>query len=126
MITTALALAALLTAAPVHVLAQRRCVATDGDTLRCGAERIRIRGLDAPEMRGRCPTEIRAARAAQARLAQLIASGIVLERHGRDRYRRTLAVVRDLQGRELAVILVREGFARAYDGRSRRRGWCNG
>jgi hypothetical protein len=41
--------------------------------------------------------EIAAARAAKDRLTVLIAGGIILEPHGRDRYRR-LAIVRDRQG----------------------------
>ncbi len=124
MIKIAASLAILLVAAaPAH--AQSRCRVVDGDTLRCGAERVRIIGLDAPEMRGECPREIRAARAATARMAQLIEPGITLERRGNDRYRRTLAVVRDRSGRDLAVVMIREGHARPYNGRGRRGGWCD-
>ena len=104
--------------------AQRRCRAIDGDTLACGRERVRIMGLDTPEMRGQCPAEIRAARAAKNRLAGLIAAGVILEPNGRDRYRRLLAIVRDRRGRDVAQILIRERHARPYDGRGRRRGWC--
>ncbi len=124
MIKIASALAVLLLAtAPAH--AQSRCRVVDGDTLRCGAERVRIIGLDAPEMRGECPRESRAARAATARMEQLISGGITLERRGNDRYRRTLAVVRDRRGRDLAVVMIREGHARPYNGRGPRGGWCN-
>ncbi|MCW8088211.1 thermonuclease family protein [Sabulicella glaciei] len=101
-----------------------RCQATDGDTLRCGAERIRIIGLDAPEMRGKCPREARLARAARDRLAMLVARGVTIEPRGRDRYGRLLAVVRDREGWDVAQVLIAEGFARPYDGRSRRQGWC--
>ncbi|WP_424813609.1 thermonuclease family protein [Roseococcus sp. YIM B11640] len=76
-------------------------------------------------MRGRCPSESHAARQAKERLAQLIGSGLTIERHGRDRYRRTLAVVRDRRGREVAAVMVREGHARPYNGRTRRLGWCS-
>lgn len=31
------------------------CRAVDGDTLRCGQERVRLLGIDAPEMPGHCP-----------------------------------------------------------------------
>ncbi|MDB5375841.1 MAG: hypothetical protein JWR00_287 [Rubritepida sp.] len=122
-----LAIAVTLSAAvaaitPAH--AQRRCHVIDGDTLACGSERVRIMGLDAPEMRGHCPAEISAAHAAKARLVVLIAGGISLEPHGRDRYRRLLAVVRDRQGRDVAQALILERHARPYDGRGRRDGWC--
>lgn len=123
MLALALALSAAL-AATTPAQAQRRCRAIDGDTLACGSERVRIMGLDAPEMRGECPAEVAAARAAKDRLAVLIASGISLEPHGRDRYRRLLAIVRDRQGRDVAQILIRERHARQYDGRGRREGWC--
>ncbi len=31
-----------------------QCTATDGDTIRCGSERIRLAEIDAPEMPGHC------------------------------------------------------------------------
>lgn len=117
------ALALLLLATPAQAQGLR-CVATDGDTLRCGRERVRIMGLDTPELRARCPAELRLARAARDRLDALIARGVTLEPHGRDRYRRLLAVVRDRQGRDVAQVLIREGLGRPYDGRGRRGGWC--
>jgi endonuclease YncB( thermonuclease family) len=46
-------------------------------------------------MRGICPAEIAAARHAKDRMAELIADGVTLRPHGRDRYRRLLAVVTD-------------------------------
>jgi endonuclease YncB( thermonuclease family) len=116
------ALLLLLLAAPA--VAQQRATVVDGDTLRVAGEAVRIMGLDAPEMRGRCPRESRLARTAAARLRHLVAGGVWLERHGRDRYRRQLAIVRDRAGRDLAELLIGEGLARPYDGRGRRQGWC--
>ncbi|MBR0647604.1 thermonuclease family protein [Plastoroseomonas hellenica] len=115
-------IAVLLLATPAA--AQSRCRAVDGDTLRCGGQRVRVIGLDAPEIHGRCPREIRLARAATERLRQIVAGGVRLESHGRDRYRRRLAVVRDRQGRDVAQLLIRAGLARSYDGHTPRRGWC--
>jgi len=112
----------LLLAAPVQ--AGMACRVIDGDSLACGGERIRIMGLDAPELRGRCHAEVRLARAAQTRMQQLVARGIAIERRGRDRYRRTLAVVRDRGGQNVADIMIRERLARAYEGNGQRRGWC--
>jgi micrococcal nuclease len=111
----------LLAAAPSQ--AQQRCRVVDGDTIGCGEERVRIMGLDTPEMSARCPREERLARAATARMSDLIAGGVTLQPHCRDRYHRLLAVVRDRQGRDVAQIMIREGHARAYDG-GRRAGWC--
>lgn len=119
---TAVFLSLLLLAAPAQ--ARQACRAIDGDSLVCGSERIRIMGLDAPELRGQCRAEIRLARNAHTRMQQLVARGVTLERRGRDRYRRTLAVVRLRGGQDVAHIMVRERLARAYDGRGRRQGWC--
>jgi endonuclease YncB( thermonuclease family) len=121
----ALALGVLLAlAAPQAAPAQPlRCVATDGDSLRCGRERIRLVGLDAPEMNGRCPRERRLAVAARDRLDGLVAGGVTVRSVGTDRYGRTLARVRDRRGRDVARVLIAEGLARPYEG-GRRRGWC--
>lgn len=116
-------LAALLLVTPAQAQ-ERDCRALDGDTIACGAERIRIRSIDAPEMRGRCPSERRAARASRDRLDELLAEGVTIERRGRDKYRRTLGLLRDDEGQSIAEIMVREGHARPYSGRTRRLGWC--
>ncbi|MDB5375633.1 MAG: hypothetical protein JWR00_79 [Rubritepida sp.] len=79
------------------------------DAIRCGEERVRIMGLDTPELSARCPREERLARAATARMSDLIADGVTLQPHGRDRYHRLLAVVRDRQGRDVAQVMIREG-----------------
>lgn len=117
---SALALATALALAASPVAAQQRAVVVDGDTIDVNGERIRVMGLDAPEMRARCPREARLARAATERMRKLTAGGVTLEPHRRDRYRRLLAVVRDRQGRDVAHIMVREGHAREYHGRGRR------
>lgn len=72
------------------------CTAVDGDTLRCGAERVRLIGIDAPEMPGHCqgarqcaPGDPWASKAALQRLVR--GRWVRLDRHGVDRYGRTLA-----------------------------------
>lgn len=113
---------ALALAVPAQAQAPIRVI--DGDTIAVRGSTIRIIGLDAPELHGRCPAETRLARAARDRLAVLLRDGASVWRRGRDRYGRTLAVVRDTAGRDVAGLLVAEGLARAYDGRGPRRGWC--
>ena len=115
-------LAATVLAAPAA--AQPRIRAVDGDTLALGRERVRIIGLDAPEMHGRCPRETAQAQAAKKRMAQLVAGGVTLRPRGRDRSGRLLAQVRDQRGRDVALVLIQEGLARPYDGHTRRAGWC--
>lgn len=104
-------------------IATETCRAIDGDTLSCGGRRVRIMGLHAPELRGRCPYESALARRAHQRMTGLIMGGSDLEPHGRDRYGRLLAVVLDRYGRDVALVMIREGLARANRG-ERRRGWC--
>lgn len=65
--------------------------------MRCGSERIRLIGIDAPELHGcrkgrTCvPGD---GQASKRHLAKLIeGKQLTIERHGRDRYGRTLAYV---------------------------------
>ena len=104
--------------------ARTDCRAIDGDTLACGDLRIRIIGMDSPEIRAHCPIEFTLARAARTRMAEIVSNDITLLPHGRDLYRRTLAVVLDSQGQNVAQVMIREGLARPYNGRTRRASWC--
>ena len=108
-------LAALLTANTISV--------TDGDTIRIGDERIRVMGLDAPELRGKCREERRLAVRAKDALSRELSSGSIdIQRHGLDKYRRTLARVY-VNGRDVAEVLINMGLARPYEG-GKRAGWC--
>jgi endonuclease YncB( thermonuclease family) len=84
----------------------RRAVIIDGDTLAIGTERIRLLNIDAPEsFRSRCERELVMGLKAKERLAALARSGpLEIERHGHDRYRRTLARVYAAKGRRLLAI----------------------
>jgi endonuclease YncB( thermonuclease family) len=78
------------------------CMVTDGDTIRCGDERVRLLGIDAPEMPGHC----RSGRAcvegdpfqSSANLGAAMGSTMTIVRVGTDRYGRTLATVAGPQG----------------------------
>ena len=114
------ALSLLLLAAPAWA---GDLTITDGDTIRAGEERIRLSGIDAAEIRGACDAERRLARLTRDRLAELLAGGEVeIERNGRDRYGRTLAVVY-VDGEDVGERLVEEGYAREW--RGRREDWCS-
>jgi micrococcal nuclease len=72
---------------------------TDGDTIRCGTERIRLLGIDAPEMPGHCRRGRHCVKgdpfASKRSLARGLALGRVrIEPIATDRYGRTIAVVR--------------------------------
>lgn len=89
-------------------------VAIDGDTLRCGRERIRLLGIDAPELPGHCRRGRRCVEgnpvASKASLAGMLRGKALIERRGRDRYGRTLARVR-VNGVDLSGYQVRVGAA---------------
>lgn len=86
---------------------------------------VRVRGIDAPEMRGRCEGEKLLARDAAAALAHLVAGGpVVLTRIEGDRYfGRVLADVANAQGENVGDALLASGMARQYAGKARG-GWC--
>ncbi|MFO0766318.1 MAG: thermonuclease family protein [Nitrospiraceae bacterium] len=87
-------------------LEQRLVRAIDGDTLRYGAERIRIRGYNAPERSEPGGLE------ATLRLQQLLHEGSIrIVLHGRDVYGRRLADV-FIDGENVADVMTAEGFGR--------------
>jgi endonuclease YncB( thermonuclease family) len=73
------------------------CSVTDGDTIRCGGERIRLLGIDAPELPGHCRQGRNCAPgdpyASTASLETAMVGSLTIERVGEDHYGRTLAVV---------------------------------
>lgn len=97
--------------------------ATDGDSLRLADDRIRLLGIDAPELDQICwdasGTEWSCGRAARDRLASLVASGSAsCQPQGHDKYGRILAVC-EVGRRDLGAALVADGLAIAkgdYDG----------
>lgn len=91
--------------AVIAALLACRLLAVDGDTLRCGAERIRLLAIDAPELPGHCRRGRRCvtgdARAATIALAAASRGPARITRVGYDRYGRTLARV-EVAGRDLS------------------------
>jgi micrococcal nuclease len=89
-----------------RTLESGRAKAIDGDTIRYGVERIRIRGLNAPEL-----TEP-GGREALERLSQLLREGSIrIVPHGKDMSDRTIADV-FVNGQNVAEVLTREGFTK--------------
>jgi endonuclease YncB( thermonuclease family) len=82
--------------------AVEQCRVTDGDTIRCGQKRIRLLGIDAPELPGHCrPSRLCVEGnpyASRASLAAAVAPTMDIDRVGRDRYGRTLATVAGRHG----------------------------
>ncbi len=108
----------------------------DGDTVIVRARiwlgqdvetRVRLFGIDAPELKARCEEEHRLARAAREFVHDRVMGrrvSLLDIRH--DKYgRRVLGRVITPEGEDLGEALIRLGLARAYDGGARQ-GWCAG
>jgi endonuclease YncB( thermonuclease family) len=90
----------------------------DGDTIEIGGQRIRLQGIDAPELHQECRDASGRSwpcgRRAQSELRRLIENGSVqCEQRTKDRFNRSVAVCR-AGGRDLGEAMVRSGFAFAY------------
>lgn len=125
------AIAAEEIAGPVAVTVLR---VIDGDTFVAAAHvwpgetvevSVRIRGIDAPEMRSRCPAERLAAERSRTALAGLIGGvSVSISNIGRDKYYgRVLADVATEDGGAVAPRLLARDFARPYHG-ERRKPYC--
>jgi endonuclease YncB( thermonuclease family) len=106
----------------------------DGDTFEArvavwpGMEittKVRLRGIDAPEMSARCADEYRRAVIARDALARMLAEGDVgVSRIGQDKYGgRVDADVSTRATRDVSAQLVAAGAVRRYEG-GRRGSWC--
>jgi len=86
---------------------------------------VRVLGIDAPEIRGKCETEKKMARQAKQFTVAALRKGkeIVLHDIQRGKYFRILARV-SIDGQDLGRQLIQAGLARAYDGGTRQ-GWCH-
>ncbi|WP_230771778.1 thermonuclease family protein [Sphingomonas sp. Leaf4] len=89
-------------------------IAVDGDTLRCGEERIRLLGIDAPELPGHCAEGRQCAPgdpfASKVALETASRGMATIERVGRDVYDRTLARIR-VNGVDLSCSQIAAGHA---------------
>jgi micrococcal nuclease len=105
----------------------------DGDTIEVRVSlwldqslvtKVRLRGIDAPEMTARCDQEARIAVAARDRLRDLASPrGLLLADVRPDKYAgRVVAAVTAADGTDLGATLLAEGLARPY--RGRRVSWC--
>ena len=92
---------------------------TDGDTIRIANERIRLHGIDAPELQQKCGTETgelyQCGRSSAEKLREAIGNQPVdCQCFERDRYDRIIGTCFDATGRNLQSWLVENGWAVAY------------
>lgn len=117
------------------VLSCSSLVAVDGDTIRCGTERMRdmgpgapfVSGYNAPEtgQRAKCQQERLLGEQAKLRLQELLDQrGTRVEDSGQvDTFGRPLVVVRLGNGTTAGEVLMREGYAVEWRP-GRRTNWC--
>ena len=101
-----------------HAVLTGRAEAVDGDTLAVGGVRVRLEGIDAPEIMQTCTDASGKAWECGAEatriLARLVANVVVsCEERGLDKYKRLLGVCR-AGGIEVNAELVRRGLAWAF------------
>ena len=89
---------------------------------------VRVRGVDTPEMRGKCESEKQLAQMARDYARQRLKSATSVQfcepewgRYGG----RVVASVR-IDGSPLDLELINQGLARPYDGKTKRQPWCQG
>jgi endonuclease YncB( thermonuclease family) len=87
--------------------------------------KVRLRDIDAPELKGRCVQESEQAQAARDALAAMLAEGSVsIGRVSLDKYGgRVLANASTAHTGDVASVLLVRGHARPYAGRQRQ-SWC--
>ncbi len=102
---------------------KRTSCIVDGDTIWLRGEKIRLAGIDAPEVSGpACTREARLGRKATLRLRQVLSSGSwTISRQGYDRYGRTLAKIKTENG-SVGNQLVNKGLAKVWNGKKAQ--WC--
>lgn len=87
--------------------------------------RVRLRGIDAPELKADCAEELRLAEAATEALRDLLRQGeVAIYNIGPDKYQgRVLADVATKRTGNVAAALLAAGHVRSYNG-GHRNGWC--
>jgi endonuclease YncB( thermonuclease family) len=105
----------------------------DGDTVEFVAHvwlglnlttHVRVRGIDTPEVAGKCAAEKAKAAEATRRLIELTATGITIANVSDDKYfGRVIADVTTAAGTDVRTAMIASGLARAYDGGTRQP-WC--
>ncbi len=108
----------------------------DGDTIIVRARiwlgqevetRVRIAGVDTPEMKGKCANERRKARDARNMIRNILGNeaSVMLSDIQYGKYAgRVVARVRTPEGEDISALLIRVGLGRYYEG-GRRHSWCD-
>ena len=86
---------------------------------------VRLRGIDAPELKASCPQELQMAKAATDALRALLREGdVMIFNIGPDKYAgRVVADVATRRTGNVSAVMLAAGHARSYGG-GHRSGWC--
>ena len=120
MLKQAILSTALLLSGPTHAeVISGLAKVTDGDTIRINSERIRLHGIDAPELQQQCSTETgklyQCGQSAAAKLREIIGNQPVdCQIVERDIYNRIVGICFNASGKNLQSWLVESGWAVAY------------
>ncbi|SFN98895.1 nuclease homologue [Bradyrhizobium sp. Ghvi] len=86
--------------------------------------RVRLRGIDAPELKASCREELDKAEAATEALRNLLGQGgVTIYNLGSEKYGRVLADVATRRTANVSAAMLAGGYARSYNG-GHRDGWC--
>ena len=86
--------------------------------------RVRLRGIDAPELKASCQQELDKAEAATEALRNLLGQGgVTIYNLGSEKYGRVLADVATRRTPNVSAAMLAGGYARSYNG-GHRDGWC--
>ncbi len=85
--------------------------------------RVRLLGVDTPEINGRCAAEKDLAVAAREFVREQTAAPVTMEIYGTDKYGRTLVRIITHDGGDLSDRLLAQGLGRIYTG-GKRLPWC--
>lgn len=107
----------------------------DGDTIKVDIDQwpdiigdsisVRVRGIDTPEIRGKCESEKKLAITARDFVRKTLedANQVRLENIVRGKYFRLVADVY-IDNSSLGELIIKEGVGRPYDGEGSRTSWC--
>ena len=94
------------------------------DTLYCKSLSVRIKGIDTPEIRGKCESEKKQAIKARDYLYSLLnKKKIILRECERGKFFRIACKV-FVDQQNVAKRLIKKKLGRIYDGKTKRKTWC--
>ena len=87
---------------------------------------VRVNGVNAPEIRGKCKSEKERAKVARDYLKEVLGDRAFLRDVFLGKWAgRIVATVLNKKGQNVATLLIEGGYGVEYDGKSARQSWCS-